>query len=303
MGGGRSIVGPLSDAMRLTGLGIANFPFCNNFAPLLVIYRISCVRTPQLTPQPVPDPPVHTQRAKNSENGWLVSSFFIALTPWVSAWLRCLADDSAMSDRGDESRRDDDRSSRDRERSRSRDRDRAAEEPPKRRSRFSDAPAGGSGFSDGPPAAAAGFSAAVPLDARAAAMALAQQLSQKFMSGAGAAAGAAPAGFSSGGAGLSSLFSGGGGGGFGGGGGGGGPPPGEPPPPPGKSMGTAKRWNMEKGFGASTRPPTNPPTQSPRATPAPLPARRSTFMWLLRRRVHRAGRGQRGRLCACHEHH
>ena len=39
---------------------------------------------------------------------------------------------------------------------------------------------------------------------------------------------------------------------FGGGGGGGGPPPGEPPPPPGKQMGSAKRWNMEKGFGAST---------------------------------------------------
>merc|ERR1719223_1835094 len=62
------------------------------------------------------------------------------------------------------------------------------------------------------------------------------------MSGAGSAA---PAGFSSGGAGLSSLYGGGGGGGFGGGG----PPPGEPPPPPGKLMGTAKRWNMEKGFG------------------------------------------------------
>ena len=28
-----------------------------------------------------------------------------------------------------------------------------------------------------------------------------------------------------------------------------GPPPGEPAPPPGKMMGTAKRFNMEKGFG------------------------------------------------------
>ena len=189
--------------------------------------------------------------------GWLLtpsSSASLSTTTPGPAWasLSCktrqhLAHGSAMSDR-----RDDDRSSRDRERSRSRDRDRAVEEPPKRRSRFSDAPAAGSGFSEGPPAEAAGFSAAVPLDARAAAMALAQQLSQKFMSGAGAAAGAAPTGFSSGGAGLASLFSGGGGGGFGGGGGGGGPPPGEPLPPPGKLMGTAKRWNMEKGFGAST---------------------------------------------------
>ena len=266
---------------------------------LTAVYLISYVRTPQITPQVARSTSPHTTRPISFKMvGWFHPSSSASTHAWVSAWLPCLADDSAMSDRGDESRRDGDR-----ERSRSRDRDRAAEEPPKRRSRFSDAPAGGSGFSDGPPAAAAGFSAAVPLDARAAAMALAQQLSQKFMSGAGAAAGAAPAGFSSGGAGLSSLFSGGGGGGFGGGGGGGGPPPGEPPPPPGKSMGTAKRWNMEKGFGASTRPPTNPPTQSPRATPAPLPARRSTFMWLLRRRVHRAGRGQRGRLCACHEHH
>ena len=191
----------------------------------------------------------------------------------------CLAHDSAMSERGD-FRRDDDRRSRsrDRERSRSRDRDnRAGEEPPKRRSRFSDAPAAGSGFSDGPPAEQ-------PVDARAAAMALAQQLSQKFMSGAGSAA---PAGFSSGGAGLSSLYGGGGGGGFGGGG----PPPGEPPPPPGKLMGTAKRWNMEKGFGAPTRPPTHPPNRRP--TPAPLPARRPTLPCSLWRRVHRAGRGRR----------
>ena len=173
----------------------------------------------------------------------------------------CLAHDSAMSERGD-FRRDDDRRSRsrDRERSRSRDRDnRAGEEPPKRRSRFSDAPAAGSGFSDGPPAEQ-------PVDARAAAMALAQQLSQKFMSGAGSAA---PAGFSSGGAGLSSLYGGGGGGGFGGGG----PPPGEPPPPPGKLMGTAKRWNMEKGFGAPTRPTTHSSTQSPpNSRPATCPS-------------------------------
>ena len=28
-----------------------------------------------------------------------------------------------------------------------------------------------------------------------------------------------------------------------------GPPPGEPPPPAGKFMGTARRWNNEKGFG------------------------------------------------------
>merc|ERR1719487_815309 len=71
-------------------------------------------------------------------------------------------------------------------------------------------------------------------------MALAASLSQKFAAGAGAAA-AAPSGFS-GGLGLSPLF-----------GAPGvqqrGPPPGEPPPPPGKMMGTAKRWNMEKGFG------------------------------------------------------
>ena len=149
-----------------------------------------------------------------------------------------------MGDRGEF--RGDDRA-RDRDRSRSRDRDREAEEEPrKRRSRFSDAPVTGfsdappTGFSDAPPQAAQLGGGAVPQDARERAMALAASLSQKFAAGAGAAA-AAPSGFS-GGLGLSPLF-----------GAPGvqqrGPPPGEPPPPPGKMMGTAKRWNMEKGFG------------------------------------------------------
>ena len=146
--------------------------------------------------------------------------------------------------------RDGDRDGVDRERDRDRRDDGEDEEPRKRRSRFSDAPA--SGFSDAPPtgfasalspAAPTAVGGSVPADARERAMALAASLSQKFATGS-AAPPAAPTGFSSASLGLTSLFGAPSLGGLAGG-----PPPGEPPPPPGKLMGTAKRWNMEKGFG------------------------------------------------------
>ena len=60
----------------------------------------------------------------------------------------------------------------------------------------------------------------------------------------------------------------------------------------------ASRWEPPSGgtwrkVSVRPRPPTNSSTQSPRATPAPLPARRSTLLRSLWRRVHRTGRGRR----------
>ena len=119
-----------------------------------------------------------------------------------------------------------------------------AEDPPRRRTGFSSSLSDGATAPPAPPAPPSGDQANAIERARA----LAASLSAKFGQGP-----APPTGFSSapagGGYGLSLLGSSGGAGGMGVGGGQRGPPPGEPPPPPGKEMGTARRWNMEKGFG------------------------------------------------------